>query len=359
MGSLWGLAWGDVLGCPIEGWPADEIASTFNGYPGLPDAYPPGINAKRKKRLRPLGIHSDDTQQALALINVCLTGWSAKAWGQCLVKGDALKSWRGTGRHFDAAVEKLRKGGPPEAAGSPSAGIGAAMRIAPLGALYFDQSRRLAEVAAESSAVTHADLRSISLGYAVAFAAARLVGGATAADIRAELPDAVAEAEDEWLNARAKWTIDRGGRHQVSLGLARLLASMADGLPPLGARVIALARPYLLPEFPPAHPNHGFALLGGFYGLAAGLVENVDPAAALLTIVQQGEDTDTVAAIAGGVLGARFGSSWVPKQQVLDLARVELYAQALVSKKAPETLDELLKHEAAVTVREQTFQASP
>lgn len=360
MGCLWGLAWGDALGCPIEGWPAAEIASTFGGYPGLPTSYPQSISKKRRKRLRPLGIHSDDTQQALALISVCLTGWSAKAWGQCLVRGDTLKSWRGTGRHFDGAVEKLAKGGAPEAAGSPSAGIGAAMRISPLGALYVDQSRRLAEVAIESSAVTHGDLRSIALGYAVAFASARLVAGATALQVRAELPDAVAEAEDEWLYARTKWTFDRTGRHQLSLGLARLFASMPEEIVPLGARVVALAQPYLLPGFPAAHPNHGFALLGGLYGLAAGLVVDVDPAAALLAIVQQGEDTDTVAAIAGGVLGARFGSGWVPKQRLIDAAKLELYAQALVTRKAPpESLEALLLHEASLTVTEKAFQAQP
>ena len=349
-----------MLGCPIEGWGAAEIASTFGGYPALPDVYPSTIPPKRKKRLRPLGIHSDDTQQALALLWVCLTGWSAKAWGQCLVRGDALKAWRGTGRHFDGAVEKLKKGGAAETAGSASAGIGAAMRIAPLGALYFDQSRRLAEVAIESSAVTHGDLRSITLSYAVAFASARLVAGATALAVRGELPDAVAEAEDEWLYTRAKWTIDRAGRHQVSLGLARLFAAMPEDVTQLGPRVVALATPYLLPEFLPAHPNHGFALLGGLYGLAAGLVVDVDPATALLAIVQQGEDTDTVAAIAGGVLGARFGSDWVPKQKLIDHHRLGLYAEALVARKAPpESLDALLQHEAMLTATEKAFQAQP
>lgn len=348
-----------MLGCPLEGWPAADIVATYGAYQ-LPAAYPASVPEKRRARLRPLGVHSDDTQQALALLSVCLTGWSPKAWAQALTRGDQLEAWRGTGRHFDAALEKLRQGVAAEAAGSPSAGIGAAMRSAPLGALYRDQTRKLAEVAMESSAVTHADLRATALAYAVAFAAARLVTGAPVEQVQGELPDAVAEAEDEWLYARTKWALERSGRHQLSLGLARLFADFPTTLEPLGARVLRLATPYLLPEFPPAHVNHGFTLLGGLYGLAVGLVRDVEPAAALLTVVRQGEDTDTVAAIAGGVLGARFGTSWVPKQKVVDHARIDAWADALVTRRAPpESLEALLQREAVLTAQEKAYRAFP
>lgn len=356
-GSLWGLAWGDVLGVPIESWTQAEIAAAYGSYDALPAAHPPNVLEKHKKRLRPIGFHSDDTQQALALLNVALTGWSPKLWGACLVRGSALKAWRGTGRHFDAAIEKLEKGKPAEEAGSPSAGIGAAMRIAPLGALYATESRRLSEVATESSAVTHGDLRSIAVAYAVAFSVARCVAGASAQQVRQELPDAVAEAEDEWLSGRAKWTFERAGRHQLSLTLARLFVAFPEGALPLGPRVVALAKPYLLPDFPPAHPNHGFALLGGVYGLAVGLLDEVDPARALLDVVRQGQDTDTVAAIAGGVLGARFGHAWVPKERFLDRPSIHRYAEALVSKVKPETMEQLLQREAGLTAQEKMFKA--
>jgi ADP-ribosylglycohydrolase len=346
-----------VLGCPVETWSASEISQAFGDYPSLPTAYPANLPDPRRKRVRPFGLHSDDTQQALALVSVCLSGWSPKAWGRCLVRGSELLAWRGTGRHFEAAVAKLKGGGAPESSGSPSAGIGAAMRVAPLGALYRDQSRRLSEVALESSAVTHADLRSISLAYAIAFAAGRLVGGAPVMQVRGELADAVAEAEDEWLSSRAKWSVDRAGRHQLSLTLARLFASMPDDVLALGDRVTSLVKPYLQPDFPPAHPNHGFALLGGVYGLAAGLLADAEPAPTLRAIVRQGQDTDTVAAIAGGLLGARFGSGWVPKERLWSREALALYAQALESRAAPpEPLEQLLGREAELSRLERAFQ---
>src|SRR5262245_34540883 len=105
-GSLWGLAWGDVLGVPIESWSATDIATAYGSYDDLPSSYPAaGIPAKKKERLRPLGIHSDDTAQALALVVVCLQpgSFSPQAWGRALVDGARKKAWRGTGKRFDEA----------------------------------------------------------------------------------------------------------------------------------------------------------------------------------------------------------------------------------------------------------------
>src|SRR5262249_39059162 len=151
-GSLLGLAWGDVFGCPVEGWRSGQIQAVYGTYGRLPDAYPLERIATRGPktalRLRPLGLHSDDTQQGLALLHVCLApgGWSKEAWAALLVEGMRRQAWRGYGRNFSAAVAKLARGVPPEQAGSPSAGIGAVMRIGPVGALFRDDAEALARV---------------------------------------------------------------------------------------------------------------------------------------------------------------------------------------------------------------------
>src|SRR3954467_11772730 len=125
-GSLLGLAWGDVLGSPVEGWRRTEIERGYGVYNDLPDEYPLDLIPSRdaRRRLRPLGMHSDDTQQALALINVCLTvrPWSLGLWGQWLVVAMQRGSFRGYGRNFQEAIHKLSRGSPPEHSGSPSAG---------------------------------------------------------------------------------------------------------------------------------------------------------------------------------------------------------------------------------------------
>src|SRR5690349_5023471 len=103
-GSLLGLAWGDAFGCPVESWRTADIEQVYGDYAELPAEYPferiAPQGPKRLKRLRPLGLYSDDTQQCLALLQVCLSpeGWSPGAWGALLVEGAARRAWRGTGR---------------------------------------------------------------------------------------------------------------------------------------------------------------------------------------------------------------------------------------------------------------------
>lgn len=357
-GTLWGLAWGDAFGAPIESWPADEIATTFGAYPALPTSYAQ-VKMSRRKRMRPPGIHTDDTQQALTLLAVCLDedGFSPAAWATALLRGRTLRSWRGTGKQFENALTRLEEGRAPREAGSPSAGIGAAMRTAVLGGLLANERERSGAIAAESAAVTHADVRAVSLSFAVAFAAARFVEGASAADVRRELADAVEAVESEWLDGRAGWPIDRGGGHQLSETLRPLLAALPTEPMDVAQRVLELGVGLLAPGSPPAHPNHAFALLGGNFALGIALRDEVEPFGALRDIVRLGEDTDTVAAIAGGLLGARFGHEWVPKTQLLDHAHLARWADALVTHVAPEPLDALLSREAELTAQEKAFQS--
>src|SRR5690242_6954849 len=105
--TLLGLAWGDVLGCPIEGWHQSEIERVYGHYAGLPEDYPFDRMQRTRevyKRLRPLGLHSDDTQQALALIDVCIEGpFTPQRWAEWLVASTQRGALRGFGRNFQQA----------------------------------------------------------------------------------------------------------------------------------------------------------------------------------------------------------------------------------------------------------------
>lgn len=361
-GALLGLAWGDVFGCPVECWMKPEISRIYGTYTDLPIAYPlneiRSMDATKLKRLRPLGLHSDDTQQALALINVCLAkdGWSPEAWGHALVEGLRIGAWRGFGRNFSGAVHKLKKGVTPQSAGSSSAGIGSAMRIAPLGALYYDNEKLLARIVVESSLVTHGDIRAASLSYAVAWTVAEFCKGADAHGISHRLPDAVESVELEWLNEHAKWQIDRSAGTLVSSALRNALNPIDKDYTTRCKRLSELAKPHLADGFTKAHPNQGFVLLGGAHALQEALFCNTEPGEVLARIVQQGYDTDTVAAICGGILGARFGSNWIAASRFLDRATLDAYADALVSRELMEPLSTLLNREEEWTKEEKDFQ---
>lgn len=360
-GALLGLAWGDVLGCPVEGWRAVDIARHFSAYETLPEAYPPSIvdlSPRRRRRLRPLGLHSDDTQQTLALLAVILDadGWSAAGWADRLVAGADADAWRGTGPNFDAAVAALRKGDPPQRSGSLSAGIGAAMRSGPSGVAFTDAPDDLAAVVMEASLTTHRDLRAAATAYAVAEAVRRLVSGEQPTEVLTGLPAQVRAVEDAW-QASHDWQVQAAhGGHAVSTALDMLSFDPPADLASLGRRVSELARPHLAVDAR-ANPNEGFALLGGVHGLVAGLLGDPNPAGRLAAVIAKGDDTDTVGAICGTVLGARHGDGWIPTDRMVDAARLRRWADALADGgPPPEDRAAFLHREAELTGWERDFQ---
>jgi ADP-ribosyl-[dinitrogen reductase] hydrolase len=177
-GSFLGLAWGDAFGCPLEGWwDSARIQAVYPNYQHLPHRHPFAKLAKeeggRLRQVRPLGIYSDDTQQAMALLNTCLEGWQPWRWAQWIVSATKHGAWRGEGRSFQTAAQRLtHKSQDPRHAGYPlcSQGIGAAMRTAPLGALHRDDPQALQRVVWESSLMTHSSLPAASSAYAISLA---------------------------------------------------------------------------------------------------------------------------------------------------------------------------------------------
>jgi len=366
-GSLLGCAWGDVLGLPVESWKPADIEQVYGEYRALPTRYPldavAALSRRKVQRLRPLGLHSDDTQQALALLSVCMEpgGFTPGRWGEVLVRGMWRRAWRGYGRNFKGAVARLRAGHDPRQVGSDSAGIGGAMRVTALGALYRDDPDALARVAVESTLVTHAELRAAAIAYAVAWAAAALVRGEEAASVRAGLPAAVAEIEEIW-RAPLGWRVDISGGAAVSEGLAGLLADLPDEPAAVRERVCEVAAGSLDPGLVAGrrtkpHPNGGYALCGGAHALAVALADAVDPAWALGELVGLGYDTDTAGAIAGGLLGARFGCGWIPASRISDATAVAAWSDAVASRAGPaEPLEALLEREARMSDEEARFQ---
>ena len=156
-----------------------------------------------------------------------------------------------------------------------------------------------------------------------------------------------------------EWTIDRSSGHLISRCLAEFFADKEEGPEQIRARISKLARPNLAKGFTRAHPNQGFVLLGGLHGLAMALTAEEDALRILSEIVLQGFDTDTVAAITGGLLGARLGTGWIPLHRLRDRSRLEAHADALVDRGQPlEDLDTSVERERAWTEEEVSYQKS-
>lgn len=363
-GSLYGLIWGDVLGCPVETWKEQEIIAVYGAYKALPTSYPldkiKQSDKTRVKRLRPIGLYSDDGQQALALINTCLQpkGYHSMNWRNLLVNGMEKGAWRGIGGFFTKAVNRMQKGVRTDQAGSHSAGIGSAMRVGPLGAIYRNDPKQLLTVSLESSLMTHADIRAATFSYLIAWTVSSFINGKSVEDITAVLAEEAKKAENTILSDYKHWNIDVSGKHQVSEAVATLLSQPVKDIHTLRKEISAFAKPYLADGFSKAHPNQGFVLTGGLHALSVALQEEISsPNEALLDIIRLGYDTDTVAAIAGTILGARFGHEWIDQTKLMEQARIESAANALVSlENAPESAKTFLAHEVALTNQEKEFQ---
>lgn len=362
-GVLLGLAWGDVLGCPVEYWSKSLISEVYSKYESLPGIYPLDViprDIEIISHLRPLGMHSDDTQQALTLIHACLhpDGWDVARWANYLLKGNDCQAWRGTGRNFRSAVKNMASGLAPLTCGSQSAGIGGAMRIAPLGAIFRNDLPNLGRVVFESTYSTHADVRAVSMAYAVALACALLIEGRSISNIEFNLPRMVENFESD-LRTGGIVIAKQEHWHTVSRILYFSLHTKIGDTESFRCLLEDYVRKNFLELEDIVHfPNHPFAPIGGAYALRMGLWPEAKPDLILAEVVQQGGDADTMGAIAGSILGARFGTDWIPIQRCIDCEKLLEYSVSLLSLSVPESFEALLEREFKLSLQEREFTAS-
>ncbi len=181
-GCLLGLAIGDALGAPLEGLTAQQIKTHY----GRVKNYVDGVQAWKRKpyRWRLRGLYSDDTQQALALCDVLLDyrridqdRLAELYLALATPKGSFVGAHRGIGRSFRHVLADLERGVSPRRSGQNTAGIGAAMRIAPVSLYFGDDRDAMFDSAMAASIMTHRDIRSLSGALVVAHAVRRLTAG--------------------------------------------------------------------------------------------------------------------------------------------------------------------------------------
>ena len=279
VGCLLGGAVGDAIGLPWEGLSRARVGAAV------------GAGPLRHALVGGRGMISDDTEHA------CMTGqallaapddsrafarslaWRLRGW---LLGLPASVGW-GTLR----ALVRLWLGWSPERSGVDSAGNGPAMRAAILGVCVGDDPVRLELFVARSTRMTHADPRALAGALAVARAAAAIVYEDAAEDPAGRL-SALAEATDD---------------RELATALALAAAHLQRGET---AEAFACA-------------------LGQVHGVSGYIHHTVpvalycwasaprDVGAAVELAVRLGGDTDTVAAIVGGLAGAAGGPGSIPE----------------------------------------------
>lgn len=290
-GSILGQALGDALGFVVEAQPPEVARVYVDGWLRT------GRAAEWAHPQFPFGQYSDDTQLARELLRSFQDagGWDPATFAVRL--SGLFRDGRdvGAGRGTRSAALRLLMGVPWRESGTPApyAGNGAAMRAGPLGLLFSD-SAAMCHAAREQSRITHLDSRCA----AGAAAVARAVGiasayGGGAADFLAEVAGC-AEGED---------------------------VSVAGAIRDLGGWIalapVDAARHVHESGLDPAHMDRwrgisAFVTPSVLWSLYAFLRSPDDYWETVCTAIAVGGDTDTMAAIAGAISGARLGVEALP-----------------------------------------------
>jgi ADP-ribosylglycohydrolase len=291
-GSILGQALGDALGFVVEAEPPD-VAGAY-----VDDWLRTGRAGERSHPQFPFGQYTDDTQLARELLRSFeqAGGWDPRVFAAKLA--ELFREGRdvGAGQGTRAAALRLLNGVPWQESGVPApyAGNGAAMRAGPLGLLLADDSV-MCRVAADQARITHLDPRcaagSVVIARAVALSCRRKpIHGV---DFVEELA-ACAEPTDGSVAAAV-----RGLAEWVTLTPAKAAQHLhASGLDPAHSHTWQGISAYVTPSV--------------LWSLYAFLRSPDDYWETICTAIGVGGDTDTMAAMAGAISGARVGVDALP-----------------------------------------------
>ncbi|GAA4265655.1 ADP-ribosylglycohydrolase family protein [Frondihabitans peucedani] len=305
LASLTGLAIGDALGMPTQSMALAEIRLDHGRITRFVDAGPHQRIAH--------GMHAatitDDTEQALLVAQLLIEGGGRidpLLLAQRLVEWEAAMEARGSldllGPSTKAAVLRIQQGVPVSEAGSGGTTNGAAMRIAPVGIATPPGSlTALVDRVVEASSPTHNTGLGIAAASAVAAAVSAGIDGATAS----EAVDVAVDAARQGAR-RGVWVA--GGDIAARVEWVRSWLPLVPAASRLDALFDVVGTSVASQESVVA-------------ALALASLEQ-DPWVTLGDAASVGGDTDTIAAIAGAVLGAVHGMAVWPGEAVTRVVRV-------------------------------------
>lgn len=289
VGCLLGTEVGDAAGLACEGYPKRRQRAVFGEITG-------------PRLLFGRGMMSDDTEHtcmtAQALI---VSGGDAAMFTRSLAR--QLRVWlmllpAGTGLATLKACCRLWLGFGPERSGVYSAGNGPAMRAAIIGVCHGGDMGKLRDIVRASTRITHTDPKAEwgALAIALAAHAARTQPDIAPAEFCRMLNDALRDVSIE-----ASVSLSPEARELISLiEQAAESAQAGQSAQQFAARI-----------------GLEWGISGYVYhtvpvALQAWLCHRSDLRAAVLDVVHCGGDTDSTAAIVGGIIGAGGGRNAVP-----------------------------------------------
>ena len=292
LGSLIGTGLGDTVGAGFEGWRIAE---------------PEAIKAAADRQ--EVLTYTDDTHMMIGVAESLVEnqGFDGEHMAHNFMKNYEREPWRGygpgpprifqlvrAGEAWDKAAERLYRGG--------SYGNGSAMRVAPVGLLYHDDSARLREVAYQSSQITH--------GHELGKEGAALQACAVALAVNLE-PSEPFDPEEflaklhEFIHHQVyKEKLVKIGALLNETDRAKVVVELGNGIEAFNSVPTAI--------YSFLSHSHSFE-------------------EAILFAVSLGGDTDTIAAMTGAISGAYLGVCSIPGRWRAKLEN-RLYIEELAEK---------------------------
>ncbi len=272
---LFGLALGDSIGYPTEFM---NLAQIFQVY-GAAGIQAPPVLAR----------YSDDTQMTLALAEGILdAGLDADIDSQMRGIGKRFIEWmhsadnnRAPGNTCMAGMRRYENGLDWRLSGiASSKGCGSAMRVAAIGYFYQHDPARLRELAEASGIITHGHPAAVAASIAAAYAIKLALDGVAVKEYLNRILTFVEGISDEFDAALYRvghvggWTDEIGALKHIGEGWT-------------GEEAVALAL-YCVLRYPD------------------------DYVACMQRAANTNGDSDSIACIAGGIMGARLGLRAIP-----------------------------------------------
>jgi ADP-ribosylglycohydrolase len=283
VGCLKGIATGDAIGKQTETLSREDVFRWYpqgiRGFEGRPDTIIPRYVGNSKRQWR-IGETTDDTERTVAVARAII---AERRVSHETIGREMLRCTKSVHPGVKSLWE-FHQAGDPLRMATAHDGCGAAVRVAPVGIFYAsDRFDELVNGAREASISTH--------GGSLALAAAAATAAAVSAAIDAASPHQVlALAERAAAQAESRWS---GPSSPAFTNAIRTIHDDLTDLPALRPADVA-ARCF---------PNQPMTIVPLALVLAT-TMQSAEEAILLATNI--GGDSDSVASIAGGILGAMY-----------------------------------------------------
>ena len=283
-GCLKGITIGDAVGKQTELLSHADVLRWYpygiRGFEGLPGSVIPRYVGNRKREWR-IGETTDDTERTIAVARAIIADQGRIDHTSI---GREMLQCRKSVHPGVKSLWEFHQAGDPARMATRHDGCGAAIRVGPVGIVVRpDRLDDLVNGAREASIPTHGGLIAIAAAAATAAAVSAAIEEWPADEIITLAESAAAEAERRWPG-------------DDSTRFARSIRSTYDDLKRL---------PQLWPAEITARcfPDRPMTIVPLALSLAA-VMDSAEQA--ILVAANVGGDSDSVASIAGGVLGARY-----------------------------------------------------